>query len=62
MSTNAVNAYNTAAPVNHLGNPIQWPDQTGTLRPMPQSGVSIIIGKNHQLGRVGNGTFGFPTL
>ena len=62
MSTNAVNAYNIAAPVNHLGNPIQWPDQTGTLRPMPQSGVSIIIGKNHQLGRVGNGTFGFPTL
>lgn len=62
MSINAQNSYNKVNPVSQNNNPILWPDQTGTLKAMPQSGVSIIIGKNHQLGRVGNGTFGFPTL
>ena len=61
MSDEARNAA-AAAPINKNGLPIQWPDQTGTLAPMPQTGQSIIIGKNHQLGRVGSGTFGFPTL
>jgi len=63
MSSNAKNSFNSSStPVDQNGYPLQWPDQTGTLRPIPQSGQSIIIGKNHQLARIGNGTFGFPVL
>jgi len=62
MSKDAQNAFKAVNPTDQNGDPIRWPDQTGVLRDMPQSGIGIVIGRSHQLGRVGNGTFGFPTL
>lgn len=61
-SIGAQNAANTAAPTNRLGLPIVWPNITGVPTIMPQSFEHILIAKNHNIGRVANGSFGFPTL
>lgn len=58
----AINAANPTAPVDQNNNPIQWPNISGVLSPMPQSFEHIFIAKNHNIGRIANGSFGFPTL
>jgi hypothetical protein len=58
----AVNASNPVAPVKADGTPLVWPDVTGVPQPMPQSWEHILMIKNHNIGRIANGSFGFPTL
>uniref|UniRef100_A0A6C0JQ92 Major capsid protein N-terminal domain-containing protein n=1 Tax=viral metagenome TaxID=1070528 RepID=A0A6C0JQ92_9ZZZZ len=58
----AVEAANLAAPVDKAGDPLVWPNQAGVPVPMPQSFEHILIAPNHNIGRVANGSFGFPTL
>lgn len=58
----AQNAANPVAPVDSSGNPILWPDQLGVNQVMPQSWEHILIAPNHNIGRIANGSFGFPTL
>jgi hypothetical protein len=62
MSQQATNAASLVNPVDQNNVPLVWPNAAGVNVPFPQSSTSIIIGKNHQLGRIGNGVFGFPTL
>lgn len=56
------NAANLLAPVDSNGNPLLWPDQLGAEQPMPQSWEHVLIAANHNIGRIANGSFGFPTL
>lgn len=58
----AVAAANLTNPTDHNGALITWPDQTGTRRPMPMTWENILIAPNHNIGRIANGSFGFPTL
>lgn len=58
----AVDAANLINPLDRNGNPLIWPDITGTPQPMPQTWEHILIAPNHNIGRVANGSFGFPTL
>jgi hypothetical protein len=58
----AQNASNPTAPVDRNGNPLMWPNVSGVLTAMVQGFEHILIAKNHNIGRVANGSFGFPTL
>jgi len=58
----AVAATNVTNPVSFQGVPLQWPNVSGILQAMPQTFEHIFIAKNHNIGRVANGSFGFPTL
>jgi len=58
----AVAAANLSNPVDRAGGSLVWPDQSGTEKPMPQTFEHILIAKNHNIGRVVNGSFGFPAL
>jgi hypothetical protein len=58
----AVIAANLTAPLDHKNVALEWPDQAGIPRPMPQRFENILIADAHNTGRVANGTFGFPTL
>ena len=61
-SASAQNAANTITPVRSDGTPLQWVSSTGALIPLPQTYQHILIARNHNIGRVANGSFGFPTL
>jgi hypothetical protein len=61
-SVGAQNAANTLAPIDRNGLPIVYPNIAGVLSPMPQSFEHICMARNHNIGRVANGSFGFPTL
>lgn len=58
----AVDAANLTAPVDRNGDPLVWPNVSGVEVVMPQSFEHILIAPNHNIGRVANGSFGFPTL
>lgn len=64
-SNDAINA-SAAAPVGNLSQggtgPIQYQNQAGTLTVMPQRYRHIFAARNHNIGRVANGSFGHPTL
>jgi hypothetical protein len=51
-----------AAPVDTAGNPILFPNSSGTLVAMNQTWEHICEVRNWNIGRVANGSFGHPTL
>ncbi len=62
MSPSAVKSADPLNPLDVNDLPITWTDQSGNVVPMPQSWNHILIAKSHNIGRVTNGSFGFPTL
>lgn len=62
FSDSSVLAANVAAPLDNQGNPITWTDSLGATVPMPQTWKHVFIARSHNIGRIGNGGFGFPTL
>lgn len=62
FSESAINSSNPTNPTNNFGNQITWSDMVGTSILMPQTFRHILIANNHNIGRVANGSFGFPTL
>jgi hypothetical protein len=58
----AAAASSLTAPKDKNGAVITWPDKTGALQPMPQTWQHILYAPNFNIGRISNGTFGFPTI
>lgn len=58
----AASASNLTNPLDKNGAVITWPDKTGALQPMPQTWEHILYAPNFNIGRISNGTFGFPTI
>ncbi len=62
LSASAINAANALAPIGFDGTPLTWRNSAGVAIAMPQSWQHIFVAKSHNIGRVTNGSFGFPTL